>query len=289
MVWYLIGFVSPARETVHLGRMSLNVGTQGGGSLLGVLRGIGWKGRCRLTVFGAEPVVGLLSQGIAELRGSVVAPSSVLGQCISGARFSGLTSTLSSVGGCTSAERLVALKVETLLQVPLLSFLSSVCLAVLVTQPSLGTPASVLSQLPAAPLCCFSWPLALRAGLFQEQWRLAGSPVWRCFRCPSEVRAFHQSLLYKREALYTQQQEREAAALPIFASAAMVVLLQDWAQLGGLGTFPDPVQSSRGSLRSHKGDYLSAFLNEPQNFTGELHLGDMYTDKMIGSWLKAHL
>lgn len=73
MVWYLVGFVSPAGGTVRLGRMSLNVGTQGrlyrsecpwgkkmeregGESLLGVLRGIGWKAKYRLIIFGAEPV-----------------------------------------------------------------------------------------------------------------------------------------------------------------------------------------------------------------------------------------
>lgn len=38
------------------------------------------------------------------------------------------------------------------------------------------------------------------------------------------------------------------------------------------------MQSSKGSLQAHKGEYLNAFLKEPQNFTGELHFGDMHTD-----------
>lgn len=116
----------------------------------------------------AQHVVGLFCPLVprnCRTWGTVAASSTVMGQRISEAGLSQLTLNLSSVCNSTSAEHLVALKVRTLLQVlPPASCL--LLYALLPYSPSPGD--SSLTSLSAAPLCCFSWPLALRAGLFQE-------------------------------------------------------------------------------------------------------------------------
>lgn len=82
----------------------------------------------------------------------------------------------------------------------------------------------------------------------------------------------------------THNSRREAAALPILASADSGTNCSrtgpSWVALGPAG----PLQRSR-----RKGEYLNAFLKGPQVFTEELQFGDMPADKRVGGWLEVRV
>lgn len=198
----------------------------------------------------AQHVVGLFCPLVprnCRTWGTVAASSTVMGQRISEAGFSQLTLNLSSVCNSTSAEHLVALKVRTLLQV----LPPAPCLllyALLPYSPSPGdsslTSLSATSRTPLLFLMasgpqsrlisgtCGGW-LAARSGVASDAPQRLGHFIKACFT-------------RGRRAVHTTA--GEAAALPLFASA-IVVLLQNWAQLGGLGTFLTQCSPPRVSFR----------------------------------------
>lgn len=298
MVWYLVAFVSPARRALHLGGMSLSVGTQGRyecpqgrsrreGELCieSAWYSLGKPGRYRL-YWG---LICLHSMWWSSMSSCPQEPKNLGAVCSRGS-FSRPILTLSSILWVRVALCLLDTWWPSMCEHSFKHWLSPTpCCRPYSLGPQDASPRPVTARLTSYS------PGRRTPSLFL----MASGPQSRLISGTVEV-GLQPSLAFASDApqrlghfikaCFTRgrpcahNSRREAAALPIFASADRDSA-SDPGPAGWPWDLPDPVLPSKGSLqRSHgKGGYLNAFLEGPQIFTGELRF-----DK-IGSWLEMHI